>query len=150
MTPPLTEDTEITGYPIVTLYVTSTETDGGFYVYLEDVDESGRVTYVTEGQLRAIHRKVSADPAPYKLQVPYHSFKEKDAMPLVPGEIAEITFGLHPTSALIKKGHRIRIAIAGHDEGTFVRIPAEGAPTITIVRNRLHASRVDLPVVQRS
>lgn len=148
-TPPLDRDTEITGYPIVTLYVTSTETDGAFFVYLEDVDESGRVTYVTEGQLRAIHRKVSTDTPPYRLQVPYHTFKREDTLPLVPGEMAEITFGLHPTSVLIRRGHRIRIAIAGNDEGTFVRIPAKGTPVISVARNRRHASYVDLPVVPR-
>ena len=147
--PPLTEDTEITGHPIVTLYVTSTETDGVFYVYLEDVDENGEVTCMTDGQLRAIHRKVSTEPSPYKLQVPYHSFKEKDAMPLVPGEVAEITFGLLPTSVLMRKGHRIRIGIAGHDKGTFPRLPAQGTPTISVARDSLYASFVDLPVVSR-
>jgi len=147
---PLAQDTEITGYPVVTLYTSSTETDGAFYVYLEDLDKDGRVTYVTEGQLRALHRKVSTEPAPYKLQVPHHTFKMADAAPLVPGEIAELAFGLHPTSVLIRKGHRIRIAIAGHDEGTFDRIPAEGTPTITVARNRLHASCIDLPLVQKS
>jgi putative CocE/NonD family hydrolase len=147
-TPPLAEDMEITGYPVVTLYLTSTETDGAFYVYLEDVDETGRVTYVTEGQLRAIHRKVSDELPPYKLQAPYHSFKQEDAMPLVPGEIAEIAFGLYPTSVLVRKGHRIRIGIAGHDKGTFVRIPADGTPVISVARNKLHASCVDLPVVR--
>jgi predicted acyl esterase len=104
---------------------------------------------VTEGQLRAIHRQVSAEPPPYKLQVPYHSFKQADAMPLVPGEIAEITFGLLPTSVLLRKGHQIRISIAGHDEGTFPRIPAEGTPVISVARNKLYASYVDLPVVQK-
>jgi hypothetical protein len=138
---------EITGYPVVTLYATSTEPDGVFYVYLEDVDESGCVTYVTEGLLRSIHRKVSTDKPPYELQVPYHSYKEADAMPMVPGEIAEITFGLLPTSVLIRKGHRIRISIAGHDAGTFVRIPQVGTPVFTIGRNNQHASYIDLPVV---
>jgi putative CocE/NonD family hydrolase len=146
---PLATEMEITGYPVVTLYVTSTETDGAFFVYLEDVDESGRVTYVTEGQLRAIHRKVSNETPPYNVQVPYHSFRQEDAEPLVPGEIAELTFGLHPTSVLIRKGHRIRIGIAGHDKGTFVRVPAEGTPVITVARDKLHASCIDLPVVQR-
>jgi putative CocE/NonD family hydrolase len=56
---PLTDDVEITGHPVVTLYVASTATDGAFYVYLEDVDENGRVTYVTEGQLRALHRRLT-------------------------------------------------------------------------------------------
>jgi putative CocE/NonD family hydrolase len=146
---PFTQDTEITGYPVVTLYVTSTQTDGAFYVYLEDVDEGGRVTYVTEGQLRAIHRKVSDDPSPYTLQVPYHSFKQADVSPLVPGEVAELTFGLHPTSVLIRKGHCLRIAIATHDKVTFGRVPAGGTPVITVARNHLHASCVDLPIVAR-
>jgi len=148
--PPLTGDTEITGHPIVTLYVTSTATDGAFFIYLEDVDEKGKVIYITEGQLRAIHRKVSTDPPPYNLIVPYHTFKKKDAMPLVPDEVAELTFGLLPTSVLIRKGHQIRVAIAGHDKDTFARIPPEGSPVITVARNKLHASFIDLPVVQRS
>jgi len=136
--PPLTGDTEITGYPVVTLYVASTATDGAFFVYLEDVDEKGKVIYITEGQLRAIHRKVSADPPPYNLLVPYHTFKKKDAMPLVPNEVAELTFGLLPTSVLIRKGHRIRVAIAGHDKDTFARILPEETPVITVARNKQH------------
>jgi putative CocE/NonD family hydrolase len=147
--PALPHDVEITGYPVVTLYVTSTETDGAFYVYLEDVHPDGTVTYVTEGQLRAIHRKVSDAEPPYELQVPYHTCRQEDAMPLVPGQVAELTFGLLPTSVLIRQGHRIRIAIAGHDEGTFERVPAEGTPVIRIARNNTHASHIDLPVVPR-
>ena len=129
------------------LYVDSTHTDGAFFIYLEDVDESGKVTYLTEGGLRAIHRKVSKDTPPYMTPVPYHTFRKKDAMPLVPGEITELKFGLLPTSILIKKGHRIRVAIAGHDKSVFARIPADGAPIISVARNRQHASFIDLPVV---
>jgi hypothetical protein len=145
---PLETNTEITGYPIVTLYITSTCSDGAFFVYLEDVDESGKVTYVTEGQLRAIHRKVSREPPPYNQLVPYHSFRKKDSKPLVPGELAELSFGLLPTSVLIKKGHGIRVAIAGHDKDTFTRIPQEETPVITVARNRINASFVELPTVQ--
>jgi putative CocE/NonD family hydrolase len=147
--PPLAGDTEITGYPVVTLYVTSTETDGAFYVYLGDVAPSGCVTYVTEGQLRAIHRQVSTRPPPYCMQVPYHTFKAADARPLVPGQVAELSFGLLPTSVLIRKGHRIQVGIAGHDAGTFVRVPAQGTPVITLARNQRYASYLDLPVVRR-
>ncbi len=145
--PPLLKDMEITGYPIVTLYVTSTATDGAFFVYLEEIDETGKVIYITEGQLRAIHRKISTETPPYKLLVPYHSFKKKDSSPLIPGEIAELTFGLLPTSVLIKKGHRLRVAIAGHDKDTFAQIPTDQVPTITVARNKLYASFIDLPVL---
>lgn len=146
---PLDSDLEITGHPVVTLEVASTYTDGAFFIYLEDVDPSGRVTYVTEGQLRAIHRKVSTDPPPYRLPIPYHSFKEKDAQPLVPGELANLHFALLPTSVLIRQGHRIRLAIAGADKDTFPRIPAEGTPVITVARQSGRASFVELPVVGR-
>ena len=148
--PPMPSDVEITGHPVVTLHVSSSEPDGAFYVYLEDVDPSGRVTYVTEGQLRALHRKVSPSRSPYALLVPYHTFRCEDAAPLVPGEAAELRFGLHPTSVLIRKGHRIRVLIAGHDAGTFARIPAEGTPTITIARSRGRPSCIDLPLRERS
>ena len=146
---PLSEDVEITGYPVVTLHVTSTATDGAFYVYLEDVDEQGRVHYLTEGLLRALHRRESDREPRFALFVPHHSFLREDAMELVPGEVAEIRFGLLPTSALVRKGHRLRIAIAGHDASTFARIPAEGSPTVTVHRDRVRASHVDLPIVPR-
>jgi uncharacterized protein len=146
---PLETDLEITGYPIVTLFVTSTHTDGGFYVYLEEVGENGKVTYLTEGALRGLHRKISKEESPLKIFVPYHSFKKADALPLVPGEMAELRFGLQPISALIKKGHRLRVAIAGHDKDTFIRILSDGTPTIAVQRNRRHLSGIELPIVKR-
>jgi putative CocE/NonD family hydrolase len=146
--PPLSDSLEITGHPVVTLHVTSTHEDGAFFVYLEDVDEQGKSTYITEGELRALHRKISDEPPPYKMLTPYHSFKRKDGAPLIPAEIATLTFGLHPTSVLIQKGHRLRIAIAGEDKDTFVRIPAEGTPTITVSRNKKFASCIDLPIIR--
>jgi len=146
---PLEADVEITGHPIVSLFITSTHTDGAFFVYLEDIDENGKVTYITEGELRALHRRVSSEPNPTKLQVPYHSFLKKDAQPLKPGEVAELRFHLQPISVLIKKGHRLRVAIAGHDKDTFIRIPAEGTPTISMLRNTRGLSRIELPVIKR-
>jgi putative CocE/NonD family hydrolase len=132
----LSQDMEVTGQPVVTLYMTSTHADGAIYVYLEDVDPSGRVTYVTEGELRVLHRKVAVNPAPYEQLIPYHSFKVVDVQPLVPGEIAEITFGLMPTSILFKAGHRIRVAIAGHDANWFPRIPETGNPVNAVPYTR--------------
>jgi putative CocE/NonD family hydrolase len=146
---PFTVDTEITGHPLIDLFITSTATDGAFFVYLEDVDEQGIVTYLTEGELRALHRKISAETPPYKLAAPYHSFKKTEAMPLVPGQIAELKFALQPTSVLIKKGHRLRIAIAGADKDTFARIPGDGTPVIGVARNNRNASWIELPVISR-
>jgi putative CocE/NonD family hydrolase len=68
--PPLERDLEITGYPVVTLWVASTEEDGAFFVYLEDVDELGVVRYLTEGLLRGIQRKLSHETPPYVTAMP--------------------------------------------------------------------------------
>ena len=59
--PPLTEPMTIVGYPVVHLVMSSTHTDGDVFVYLEEVDANGAAHYVSEGALRASHRKT--DPA---------------------------------------------------------------------------------------
>jgi putative CocE/NonD family hydrolase len=146
---PLTQDMEVTGYPVVTLYAASTEEDNAFFVYLEDVDEQGVVRYITEGELRGIHRHLSPDAPPYWMGMPYRTFKRADAALMPRNEIVELTFGLQPTSALFRRGHRIRIAIAGADSGTFARIPAGGSAVWRIARNTVMASCIRLPVIVR-
>jgi putative CocE/NonD family hydrolase len=146
---PLERDLEVTGHPVLTLYLQSTHSDGAVFVYLEDITPDGRVLYVGEGQLRLLHRKVSDEDPPFVTVGPYHSYKEADAAPMVPGEVAEVTFALHPTSVLFRSGHRIRIAIGGADADTFARIPTEGTPVWTVERGPGIASHVVLPVIPR-
>jgi hypothetical protein len=146
---PLDRDVEVTGQGLVTLNVRSTATDGNFFVYLEDVSPEGKSTYVTEGMLRALHRKLSTEPPPYRTTYPYRSYRRKDGQPLVPGQLTTLTFQLIPTSVLFKAGHRIRIAIAGADRETFQRLPARGDVTITVERGGTRGSFIDLPVVPR-
>jgi len=144
---PLKADIEITGSPTVFLYVASTHADGAFHVYLEDMDPDGRVTYLTEGLLRAIHRK-TADPktAPYVPLGVYHSFRKADALPLVPGEVSEIPITMYPISVLIKKGHCLRMAIAGHDAALKDRYPHKGIPQLKVHRNDKFPSHISLPM----
>jgi uncharacterized protein len=149
LTPPFERPIEISGYPVIKLFLRSTETDGAIFVYIEDVDEDGQVYYLTEGELRAIHRKVSDASSPYRLQVPYHTFKQDDASPLVPGEVAELHFGLNPISALIRKSHRLRLAIACSDRETFPPLPGLGEPLVHVQRNQVYASYLDLPIIER-
>ncbi len=144
-TAPLSEDLEVTGHPILHLYVTSTAEDGDFFVYLEDVHEDGFVEFVTEGILRASNRKLS--PRPWLPDLPWHSCNRGDATPLVPGEIAELVIDLYPTSKLFRQGHRIRLAIAGIDSGNFETPVLDPAPTLEVFRDQVHASRIDLPII---
>lgn len=122
--------------------------DAAVFVYLEDVAPDGTVTYVTEGQLRALHRKVSTKPAPHWQAGPYRSFRREDAALLPPGEPVELAIELLPTSYLFKAGHRVRIAIAGADAGHFARVPADDTivPRFQVFHDRTRPSRIRLPV----
>jgi putative CocE/NonD family hydrolase len=144
---PLDSDLEITGSPMLTVQMSSTTNDGAIHAYLEDVAPEGRVTYLDEGILRVIDRKeVDPKSEPYEPLGPAHSFLRKDAEPLTPGEPIKICFSLYATSVLLRKGHRIRVALAGADASDFRRYPKEGTPTWTVYREARRASFVDLPM----
>ncbi|MCU0514336.1 MAG: CocE/NonD family hydrolase [Anaerolineae bacterium] len=146
---PLEQAIEITGYPVLVLHVAADRDDAAFFAYLEAVEPDGRVIYLTEGQLRALHRKVSTEPPLYARPVPYHSFKRADGELLTPGTVTEVRFGLLPISALIRKGARLRVALAGADAGLFPRLPAQGDLNWTIERSPGRLSGIMLPVIER-
>jgi len=143
---PLEEDMEVTGSAVISLEVSSTLEDGAFIVYLEDVAPDGYVRMLTEGQLRAVHRKVSDAPT-HETFGPFHSFEQKDGKPMSSGEVTTVTFALLPVSALLRKGHAIRVAIAGHDKDTFIRVPETGEPIIEVYRQQGNLSWIELPVI---
>ncbi|MBN1887543.1 MAG: CocE/NonD family hydrolase [Thermoflexales bacterium] len=142
---PLKNDLEITGNPIATLNLSSTATDGAFYVYLEAVSPDGEVIYITEGQLRALHRNETSRDLGRVILGPRHSYERVDGQEMVPGEKVELRIGMFATSVLIKKGYSLRIAIAGHDASNFERIPQDVTPTIELQTNGRFPSFVELP-----
>jgi len=144
-TPALEKATEMTGHPIITLYMKSSDPDPLFFAYLEDVSPAGEVRYVTEGQVRGLHRKINTEKQAYSMPVPAHSYLRDDAIPLLPEEVAEIVFDLQPVSYLFQAGHSIRLALAGADQDNFEIIP-EMPPQWEILRTAEHASHIRLPI----
>ena len=59
---------------------------------------------------------------------------------------ATIRLSMYRTSVLLRKGHRIRMALARADASLFERYPAEGAPKSTVYREAQRASYLDLPM----
>lgn len=166
---PMQKDVEVTGHPIVELWVSSTADYGDFYVYLEDVDEKGMAILVTEGTLRAEFAKLYDNnemiySGKYGIDVkpdlPWHGY-EKDEYrdkPLANGAIIELVLDLRPTSWTFRKGHSIRVSIACADWPTFQLHPklapnnkpddpANIVPTITVYRDAQHQSLVTLPII---
>jgi predicted acyl esterase len=145
-TEPLPADLEVTGHPIFECFLSSTTNDAQLFVYLEDVDENGNVSYVTEGLFRAIHRKITSTPF-YEHPAPQHSYLAKDAMPLEPGIPEKITFDLWPTSYQFKKGHKIRVSIAGADKDHFRNMTGD-TPTYVFYNDFEKSSKLLLPLVK--
>ena len=144
-TPPLQQDLEVTGHPVVHLFVSSTATDGAFFVYLEDIDENGVVNYITEGELKASLRKL--EPRPWKPDLPWHRSYAEDATPLTPGQAEEIVIDLEPTSNVFLKGHSLRVSIAGWDNNNFGGPQFDPPPTLRMYRDSAQASYIELPVI---
>jgi len=144
-TPPLAQDLEVTGHPMVELWVQSMVEDASIFVYLDDVLPDGEMRYVTEGMIRAMHRNTTAAPA-HRDAVPQRSYNREDAVPLDTHAPNRIAFDILPTSYLFKKGHRIRISIATTDKDNFGNFCPPGA-TYGILTGQEHASKITLPIM---
>ena len=142
---PLASDVEVVGHPVVHLWLTADASDVDLFVYLEDVEGDGKSNYLTEGKLRASHRKPGQ--APYdNFGLPYHSFGRADSMPLVAGQPTEVSFGLLPTAHRFGQKHRIRVTIALGDAGNFSTPTLDPAPRLRLLREQAHPSRIVLPL----
>jgi len=144
---PLGTDMEMAGTPVVDLYMAAKSHDPALFVYLEDIAPDGRVTYVTEGEFRAIHR-APGNPAhlPYDEGPAPHSFKRGDALPVTPGETMRVRFALNPVAALIRRGHSLRVAVAGADADVFRRYSEGGDDAFTFSLGGGRASAIDIPL----
>jgi putative CocE/NonD family hydrolase len=146
-TSPMETDMEVTGHPIVHLWLTTDASDLDAFVYLEEVDGNGKSSYITEGNLRASHRKLSK--APYNnIGLPYHSHYQNDLAPIPAGKPVELVFTLLPTSYRFRKGTRIRITVAFADADNFETPVIDPAPKLRLLRDMNHPSSIQLPVVQ--
>jgi putative CocE/NonD family hydrolase len=144
-TEPLASAVEVTGHPVIRLWISSTARDGDFFAYLEDVDARGESHYVTEGCLRASHRALNKPSYDY-LGLPYHRSNATDVLEL-PGKPVELVFDLQPTSIVFQQGHRIRVTLTCADKDNTQTPELSPAPRVTVHRGKQMASHVVLPVI---
>jgi len=139
----LEADIEVTGHPLVHLWVATRAAD--VFVYLEEVRADGTSEYVSEGSLRVAHRRLR-EPPHDRLGLPYHGFREQDVLPAT-DEPMELVFDLFPTSNVFDAGHRIRVSIAGADDENALTAAVSPPPTMTLHRGGSMPSFVELPVI---
>jgi predicted acyl esterase len=121
LTPPLAQETEITGPSALKLFASSSTPDADFFIVLRvftgDMKEivfQGAIdphTPIAQGWLRASHRKLDKKLSlPYR---PYHTHDEKQ--PLKKGQAVELDVEIWPTSIAVPAGYRIALSVRGKD-----------------------------------
>ncbi len=139
-TPPLKQDTEVTGPVSLELFASSSAADTDFTGKLVDVWPNGFAENLTEGILRARYR----------------DSMEKQEF-LNPGQVYKLTIDLWSTSNVFLTGHRIRLEVSSSNFPRFDRnlnlgqTAANSAQwlkaTNTIYHDADHPSALILPLV---
>lgn len=109
-TPPLEQDTEVTGPVRAVLWAASTAPDTDFTVKLVDVHPDGRAINLCDGIIRARFRESLENPSLIR-----------------PGEVYRYVIEVGVTCNLFRKGHRIRVEVSSSNFPTYDRNPNTGA-----------------------
>jgi predicted acyl esterase len=125
-TGPLAQDLDMVGPIELKLDAVSTAPDTAFIAVLQDVDETGMVTDITAGYLRAGLRAV--DEAASKLGAPVLPCQTFEAVPI--GNSVHYRIPLVPNARRFKTGHKVRLYLTTDDQ-------AEDKPALLMFR---HAS----------
>lgn len=121
ITPPLNEETEITGPIAAKLFVSFSTEDADVFVVVrvfapdfKEVTFQGHTdphTTIAQGWLRSSHRTL--DPKRTLEYRPYHTHDE--IQKLTPGEVYELDIEVWPTCIVVPKGYRIAVSVRGKD-----------------------------------
>ena len=143
---PFERGAELTGHATVQLHLSTSEHDASVFVYLSEVDASGKSWFITEGQLRLLHRETAECPPGYRTTWPYRTFYREDADLMEPGVAEQARFALLPISWRLEPGSRLRVAIAGTDCDHFAQVPHGRPPLLKFTLGGADASYIDLPI----
>jgi putative CocE/NonD family hydrolase len=144
---PLETAAELCGHSVADLWLSSSEPDLALFAYLTEVEADGTERYVTEGLLRALHRKERPAPDSYRATWPFRSFRRTDAAPLVRGAVERIRIPLLPVAWRFAAGSRIRLSISGADDDHCGQVPHGRPPLMKLFWGGGRASALKLPLM---
>jgi putative CocE/NonD family hydrolase len=146
-TAPLESSVQVIGHPVVHVWLRTEATDLDLFVYLEEVDNDGNSTYVTEGNLRVSHRALGK--ATFEnLGLPWHNHFQSDLEPIPSREPVEVELDLLPTAYQFSKGRRVRLSITFADADNFDTAVIDPAPQVQVLRDKNYPSFIDLPLLR--
>jgi hypothetical protein len=159
VTDPLENDTEIAGGIKLVTWVSSTTSDMDLYASVRVMDENNnQVDYAgtgvglaaATGLLKVSHRKLDLQKS--TIYSPYQTHLEKDYAPLTSSNPVEAQVEIFTTTALIKKGWRIRLDVQPYEGcgNPFIRAydaTYHDGGFNTIYTGPQHRSYLQLPVI---
>jgi putative CocE/NonD family hydrolase len=138
----LTEDMEITGHPVMTLWLKTDAGDADVTARIDDVAPDGSTrSYQMLGRLRASHRALATPPYNH-FGLPWRTYKAAHAKPVPPGQPVELTFDLLPVSYIFKTGHKVRLTLTFADP-----LRRDNAPPVTVLAGPATPSALTLPLI---
>jgi predicted acyl esterase len=137
--------------------MSSTKAEAAVAVRVDDVDAWGVATPISTGLLAAGHRAVDVSRSRFVKGVmiqPWHPFTVAAKMAVIPGQAMLVPVEIFPAATLVRKGHKLRIAISASNQAEGVwptpqQALANGGVS-TIYSDPSHPSSVVLPVVPTS
>ena len=143
---PLKTDMEVTGHPLLDVWVASSTPEANLFAYLEDVAPDGTITALTDARQQLSTRKEQT-PAWRNLGLSWHRAFAEDHEPLKFGEPVRLRVDFLPVSYVFKAGHRIQVTVAATDYRERARNQPAQPPVLTIVSDAQRRSSLSLPAV---
>lgn len=138
-TPPMVEETEITGHIVAHLnvsmspYVNGTvPIDIDLFLTLRHISPAGKEVFYTgtagdgvplcKGWLRVSNRKVDTTHYKHRPWLPYRDYLSTSVLPVLPGEVYPVDVEIWPTNVVLEPGAKLVLEVASGDTqgcGTF-------------------------------
>ena len=157
-TEPMDEDYYINGPIQADIWLETSAREAVLSVRVDEVSPNGRrVLPLSNGLLLASARAVDVDRSRFmqgEMIQPYHYFTQDAELPVVPGEVMKMQVEIFSTSALIRKGYRLRVSLApSNDAQGVLNLPRQELAKDGVTRihhSPDHPSSLVVPVVPLS
>jgi putative CocE/NonD family hydrolase len=154
---PLAEDMKLTGPVVANVWAELTSKDATLVGVVSDVAPSGESNQITAGFLLASQRAVDPSRSTFAADGtmirPFHPFTRASRRPVTPNDPALYQIEIYPTSAIFKKGDRIRFTLGTADTpSTSPPVPVIAdslGGEIRVLHGGRYDSHVLLPVAPR-
>lgn len=154
-TPSFDQDYAINGPMQANIWMATSNFAGSLSVRIDDIDPQGNATPISNGLInlkaRAVDESRSRELDGMSIQ-PWHPYNKNAEQMVWPGNIMKVELEVFPSSAVIKAGHKLRVAvgpsnlpqgISGGIDGLLQTLPG----TMTVYNDKNHPSNIVIPTV---